>query len=266
MKKIFFYFLFLSFLPLCVNAQRVCKEWAVDTSYRTPYIKCISWDSPPVYVKPVKCEWKTVKDSFGNQVQQCFPVTEQERPLTCKIWKTAILKNGSRQSYCTQWLYQDAPSSNRIICREFVSLPLTEKLTKKQKEAWLSECSNFEIEADGKLCLVWKHQYQPDDRIITRCSTYQPDSEKGLPISIWTDYIGADSDLKPVASLTEYYAKKEKYPCKEYKGSKMDKKKGTYIVSCTRFASEDTLPSAPSASKSASKTGEVKITLPLKPD
>ena len=269
MKKYFTFFLFFFLLSLYAHAERICTQWITETmpsgDQRT---RCAWWSnvsSPseqPADTSAANCEWQTVTDRFGNKVQACVPVKNPALPYTCKVWKTAVLKNGSRQSFCSSWLYKDTPSTQRIICREFVSGPLSEKLAKKQKEAWLSECSKFDTEENGKFCLLWKHEYQTDGTVISRCDKYQLDNEAGLFVSVWADYIGMDSGLKPVASIAEYFAEDEKYPCQEYTGSKMDKKQGKYTVTCTRYATADTLPAPKISSKNTSKKAELEITLP----
>ncbi len=254
MKKLFILLLFPFIVPLCAQAERICTRWITETKPNgIQHTRCEWWsdDHTPSHQNTssgadTDCEWKVVKDRFGNEVNRCVP---NVRPYTCKIWKTAILKNGSRRSYCNTWLYLDIPTDKRLICREFVSEPLSEKLVSKQKRAWLSECSKFDAEKNGKFCLLWKHDYQPDGSIISRCDKYQQDDEAGLFVSVWADYIGIDSDLKPVSSIAEFLAEDKQYPCREYTGSKMDKKQGKYTVTCTRFATHDSLPFSTSNKK-----------------
>lgn len=225
MQKHILIFLFLLSFSLCAQAEHVCEEWVTQTRFNEE--------------KSITCRsWREFKDPTALP-----PAAKGQGSLyTCKIWKTAVLKNGSRQSHCAEWMYPSQPGNRRIVCQEFVSTPLEETLVKKQKRAWESECSQFKTEENGKFCLLWKHEYRPDGTIISRCSHYQPEDEAGRPVFQWTDYIGPDSDLKPVASIADSVALDKQYPCQEYTGSKMDKKQGSYKVTCTRFATADTLP------------------------
>ena len=246
MEKHITFLLFLSLFPLCAQAEHVCAEWVTYTqSNGKMNTSCLWWkefDSSSAKTQ-TSAEPQTTKASMKNPPEQrVLPVKEPLRPYACQVWKTAILKNGSRQSHCAEWKYLDKPSPQRLICREFVSKLLSETLVKKQKRAWRSECSQMDTEENGKFCLLWKHEYRPDGTIISRCSQYQQDKEAGLFVSKWTDYIGPDSDLKPVASIADYFALDERYPCQEYTGSKMDKKQGSYKVTCTQFATPATLP------------------------
>ena len=154
MKKYIMSVLFLSVFPLCAQAEHICVQWISRTlSDGRQRTHCEQWkDIPASSAKTAPadgedCDWETVKDRFGNEISRCIP---QKRSYICKIWKTSILKNGSRRSYCWKWLYNQNPSDSRIICREFVSEPLSEKLVRKQKQAWISECSKFDAEKNGK--------------------------------------------------------------------------------------------------------------------
>lgn len=243
MKKYIFLFCLLSVFPLGAQAEHVCDKWVTDTRPDgDAFITCWSWrefDEPSAVAAQTAGPQKTSAGSAPTEVQ----------PYTCKMWKTAILKNGSRQSACAEWMYPNEPDDHRIVCREFISEPLSETLVKKQKRAWTSECSNWEEEKNGKFCLLWKHEYRPDGTIISRCSHYQLEPDAGLPISQWTDYIGPDSDLKPVASVADRVALDKQYPCQEYTGEKMDKKRGSYKVTCTRYATEAPLPAPKESAK-----------------
>lgn len=243
MQKHILIFLFLLSCSLCAQAEHVCEEWVTQTRFNEEKsITCRSWrefDEPAAVAAQTAGPQKTPAGSAPTEVQ----------PYTCKMWKTAILKNGSRQSACAEWMYPNEPDDHRIVCREFISEPLSETLVKKQKRAWTSECSNWEEEKNGKFCLLWKHEYRPDGTIISRCSHYQLEPDAGLPISQWTDYIGPDSDLKPVASVADRVALDKQYPCQEYTGEKMDKKRGSYKVTCTRYATEAPLPAPKESAK-----------------
>ena len=248
MEKHITFLLFLSLFPLYAQAEHVCEEWVTQTSFNgEKSITCRSWREfkDPTALPPAANPIPNASKQQSSAATENQPLSSAKgpgRPYTCKIWKTAILKNGSRQSFCAEWMYPSESDDQRIVCREFVSEPLSETLVKKQKRAWTSECSKWKEEKNGKFCLFWKHEYRPDGTIISRCSQYQQDKEAGLFVSKWTDYIGPDSDLKPVASIADYFALDERYPCQEYTGSKMDKKRGSYAVTCTQFATPATLP------------------------
>ena len=248
MQKHILIFLFLLSFSLCAQAEHVCEEWVTQTRFNEEKsITCRSWREfkDPTALPPAANPAPSASKKQSSAAEKSQPLSsanEQGSPYTCKIWKTAVLKNGSRQSHCAEWMYPSQPGNRRIVCQEFVSTPLEETLVKKQKRAWESECSQFKTKENGKFCLLWKHEYRPDGTIISRCSHYQPEDEAGRPVFQWTDYIGPDSDLKPVASIADSVALDKQYPCQEYTGSKMDKKQGSYKVTCTRFATADTLP------------------------
>ena len=255
MQKHILIFLFLLSCSLCAQAEHVCEEWVTQTRFNEEKsITCRSWREfkDPTALPPAANPAPSASKKQSSAAETSQPLSsanEQGSPYTCKIWKTAVLKNGSRQSACAEWMYPNEPDDHRIVCREFISELLSETLVKKQKRAWTSECSNWEEEKNGKFCLLWKHEYRPDGTIISRCSHYQLEPDAELPISQWTDYIGPDSDLKPVASVADRVALDKQYPCQEYTGEKMDKKRGSYKVTCTRYATEAPLPAPKESAK-----------------